>query len=51
MERIDYRIEGLDCAEEVAALKKVLHGKKDVLSLDFDISKITDDGDIRVRPN
>ena len=35
--RLDYRIEGLDCAEEVAALRKTVGALPGVSRLDFDI--------------
>jgi len=35
--RITYKIKGLDCAEEAAILRKKLHGREGILSVDFDI--------------
>ena len=35
--KLNYRIEGLDCAEEVAVLKKELGTKDGVVELDFDV--------------
>ncbi len=37
MNRISYRVSGLDCAEEVATLKKAVGTRPGVRSLDFDI--------------
>lgn len=36
-QRISYKIEGLDCAEEVAILKKVVGGVEGIESLDFNL--------------
>jgi len=36
-EHISYKVYGLDCAEEVAILKKEFKGKVGVLALDFDV--------------
>ncbi len=37
MKRLDYRIEGLDCAEEVAALRKTVGALPGISRLDFDV--------------
>ena len=35
--RIDYRIQGLDCSEEVAILRREVGGKPGIIDLDFDV--------------
>ncbi len=35
--RIDYRVEGLDCSEEVAILRREVGGKPGVIDLEFDV--------------
>jgi Cd2+/Zn2+-exporting ATPase len=43
LNRVTYRVRGLDCAEEVDALRKELGGKPGISALDFDIlnAKVT----------
>jgi Cd2+/Zn2+-exporting ATPase len=35
--KLDYKIKGLDCAEEVAVLKKEFGGREGIIDLDFDV--------------
>ena len=35
--RIDYRIQGLDCSEEVAILRREVGGKPGIIDLEFDV--------------
>jgi Cd2+/Zn2+-exporting ATPase len=35
--RIDYRVEGLDCSEEVAILRREVGGKPGIIDLEFDV--------------
>lgn len=35
--RIDYRVEGLDCSEEVAILRREVGGKPGIVDLEFDV--------------
>src|SRR5512137_2839672 len=35
--RIDYRVQGLDCSEEVAILRREVGGKPGIIDLEFDV--------------